>query len=567
MRKLVELQNELQEQGFQAARLCFLGSGSARLPLPFVEAGSSNDEAMRLEDRLESAASHLPVSGEFVLYWMMAFRRSADNAALAVACELATRLGKPLLIYEGLVASYPWACERHHAFVLQGACERARTQPGYVFAPLGADAKNNPETLVSAFPDHSKLPEVCFTPKTLSQVSEIANANVLPDLLARAACVVTDWSPQFIYPASVLGIKKVLRKVHSTFDIPFVMVDDCGLVPLARYAKPEAAARFLRPKLVPFVQNSAKEFAAIEKMVSKFKNWYSKPLTSLSLRGRHLIGSAVGVSDVNTADYVQTVVEFSGVSKSVRAVKRQGGEPAAVAQLASFLQSDIVRYNDDRNHPDSHATSHLSPYLHYGMISPRTVVQSICRLLKVDSAQELPAESSAAKFIDELVTWRELGFNMARYAYEAELPLGHLGLVPKWAHDTLSNFIPPPHLQVSLQDLEAAKSPDSVWNAAQNELLRTGVIHNYMRMLWGKGIVRWSNGPEQALQRLEYLNNKYSLDGRDVNSYTGIYWCLGKFDRPWPPARVPFGMVRSMTTASAQKKLRLKAYLKEFQSR
>ncbi|NBW81015.1 deoxyribodipyrimidine photolyase, partial [bacterium] len=174
---------------------------------------------------------------------------------------------------------------------------------------------------------------------------------------------------------------------------------------------------------------------------------------------------------------------------------------------------------------------------------------------------QIHSETSAGKFVDELVTWRELGQNMAHYAYRAGIPLGSLQLVPNWAVETLRKFTPARGNQVDLQKLEAAQSPDPVWNAAQRELLRTGVIHNYMRMLWGKGIVRWSNGPEEALQRMEYLNNKYSLDGRDPNSYTGIYWCLGKYDRPWPPAREPFGLVRSMSTASAQKKLRMQSWL------
>ena len=176
-------------------------------------------------------------------------------------------------------------------------------------------------------------------------------------------------------------------------------------------------------------------------------------------------------------------------------------------------------------------------------------------------AEQIQIETSAGKFIDELVTWRELGQNMAQYAYRSGVALGSLQLVPNWAVETLRKFTPPAEKQVSLEKLESASSPDPVWNAAQRELMKTGVIHNYMRMLWGKGIVRWSNGPQDALTKLEYLNNKYSLDGRDPNSYTGIYWCLGKYDRPWPPAREPFGLVRSMTTASAQKKLRMQAYL------
>jgi deoxyribodipyrimidine photo-lyase len=116
----------------------------------------------------------------------------------------------------------------------------------------------------------------------------------------------------------------------------------------------------------------------------------------------------------------------------------------------------------------------------------------------------------------------------------------------------------------SLEQLETARTEDEVWNAAQNELLQTGRIHNYLRMLWGKKILEWSPSPRAALSRMIHLNDKYALDGRDPNSYSGIFWCLGRYDRPWAPERPIFGMVRYMSSASARRKLRMKRYLERF---
>jgi deoxyribodipyrimidine photo-lyase len=323
--------------------------------------------------------------------------------------------------------------------------------------------------------------------------------------------------------------------------------------------KVEAAARFIRPKLKTYIETAERERRAIESMIQERVVFQER----LKVEGKLLLGDVVGASSASLTDYGDAITEFSGVSRGVVAVKNVlGGDAAAYERLRHFITEDLSRYGEERNHPDLSCSSRLSPWLHFGMIHPRTILGEVARANSVEQAALIRAESSSAKFVDELVTWRELGQNMAHYAYQNSIALGNAALVPSWAWESLKKFAPPLEKQIPLEQLEAAESPDPVWNAAQKELIHTGVVHNYMRMIWGKGIVRWSNGPQQALSRLEYLNNKYSLDGRDPNSYTGILWCLGKFDRPWPPAREPFGLVRSMTTASARKKLKMENYLK-----
>lgn len=169
--------------------------------------------------------------------------------------------------------------------------------------------------------------------------------------------------------------------------------------------------------------------------------------------------------------------------------------------------------------------------------------------------------AAAEGFLDQLITWRELGFNMSskREDYDRYESL------PGWARKTLEEHAEDE--RPALYDLarfEAAVTHDEVWNAAQRQIVTTGQMHNYLRMVWGKMILLWSRSPREALATMIHLNNKYGLDGRDPNSASGIFWCLGRYDRPWAPEREVFGVVRCMTTASTRRKLRLESYLRRF---
>jgi deoxyribodipyrimidine photo-lyase len=170
---------------------------------------------------------------------------------------------------------------------------------------------------------------------------------------------------------------------------------------------------------------------------------------------------------------------------------------------------------------------------------------------------------SAEAFLDQLVTWRELGLNAA-----VHLP-GHetFGSLPDWARRTLAEHASDrrPHVY-SLSALDGGHTHDALWNAAQRQLREEGTIQGYLRMLWGKKVLEWSPTPEQAAEALIELNNRYALDGRDPNSYSGIYWCFGRYDRPWGPRRSVFGTVRYMSSANTARKLRLAEYLERFGS-
>jgi deoxyribodipyrimidine photo-lyase len=161
-----------------------------------------------------------------------------------------------------------------------------------------------------------------------------------------------------------------------------------------------------------------------------------------------------------------------------------------------------------------------------------------------------------------VLVWRELGFNMCalRADYDTYESL------PAWARATLDQHADDPRpVRYSLDDLEHARTHDALWNAAQTQMVREGWFHNYMRMLWGKKILEWSPSPREALERMIHLMNKYSLDGRDPNSYSGYFWTLGRYDHPWPPARPIFGTIRYMSSENTARKLRVKGYVKKYQ--
>jgi deoxyribodipyrimidine photo-lyase len=251
------------------------------------------------------------------------------------------------------------------------------------------------------------------------------------------------------------------------------------------------------------------------------------------------------------------------IDHGVTPTRLRGGSEAARAALREFIARKLDRYATERQHPDAAVTSGLSPYLHFGHISVHEVLRAVA-----DHQGRAPDAiygmgESADAFLDELVTWRELGFNMcvrrADYAdYES---------LPDWARRTLDLHASDPRPDVyDLAELETARTHDPVWNASQTELLREGRIHNSLRMLWGKKILEWSPTPRIALETMIHLNDKYALDGRDPNSYSGILWVLGRYDRPWGPERPIFGLVRYMSSPSATRKLHMKEYLARYGS-
>lgn len=227
----------------------------------------------------------------------------------------------------------------------------------------------------------------------------------------------------------------------------------------------------------------------------------------------------------------------------------RGGTAAARRLLRHFVTTGLETYDRDRNHPEVDGTSRLSPYLHFGHIGPKEVALAIR-----DSGGNPP---SVAAFLEQLIVRRELAINFVTFNHLYDRLEG----CERWARRTLAQHRadPRPVLYRDWQ-LEAADTGDQLWNAAQAQMIRSGWMHGYMRMYWGKKILEWTPSPEQAFDLAVRLNDRYLLDGRDPNGYANIAWAIGgKHDRPWPPRPV-FGTIRSMTYASTVRKFDAAAY-------
>lgn len=479
---------------------------------------------IRVQDR---NAERLRGEGSYVLYWMVAARRPRFNFALQHAADCARQLQKPLVVFEPLRAGYRWASDRLHTFVLNGMADNARRfqERGVTYLPY-----------LEPKPDAGK--------------------GLLAALSQNACLVVTDDYPAFFLP-------RMVASAAASTPVRMQAVDSNGLLPIRAadgvFARAFDFRRFLHKHLHPHLRALPSD----------------DPLTDLPGRDPELprlVGERWSFASLGVLNQAERSVSALPIDHSVKAVAEQGGFRAGSRRLEDFVRSRLARYGVDRNHPDDDASSGLSPYLHFGHLSVHEVAEAVWRAesWSVDQLAEKGKgakqgwwnlSESAESFLDELVTWRELGFNMAwqREDYDTYESL------PSWSRKTLEEHAGDP--RDALYDLDAferAETHDPVWNAAQRQLLREGRMHNYLRMLWGKNILAWSESPRQALRIMTELNNRYALDGRDPNSVSGIFWVLGRYDRAWGPERPVFGKVRYMTSASTCKKLRLKRYLDRF---
>jgi deoxyribodipyrimidine photo-lyase len=260
------------------------------------------------------------------------------------------------------------------------------------------------------------------------------------------------------------------------------------------------------------------------------------------------------------------------IDHAVPVAETPGGNMAAAKRLESFLTQALPRYAEQHNHPEASAASGLSPHLHFGHISAHEVfsqathreqwsVDNISNKADGKNTGWWGTSPPLEAFLDQLITWRELGYNFCsqREDYDQYVSL------PDWSQKTFAKHARDRREFIySLDQFEQALTHDPLWNAAQRQLLREGKIHNYLRMLWGKKIVEWSASPQEALATMIELNNKYALDGRDPNSYSGIFWVLGRFDRPWAPERPIFGTVRWMSSENTARKLNVKGYIARY---
>ncbi len=433
-------------------------------------------------------------SGKTVVYWMQRAQRALDNPALDLAVQIANALHQPVVIFFAPVPFYPHANWRHYAFVAQGIpdiAERARKRGiGFV---------------LRRYPDH-RLPKFCDEVK--------------------ASIVIGDENP-LREPDHWRGL------ATKKLTVPLWTVDADVIVPSKLLEKEQYAARTIRPRLQ----------AKLEQFLQPLRN----PRAKLEWVKPERLPA---LPDDGSFDITQG---WKTLDRSVQPVDSfRGGTGEALKLLRDFVAHKLATYPRRHGKPEVDGTSRLSPYLHFGHISPVTVA------LAVESADAPRAAKDA--YLNELITWRELAVNFAHFnkLYDS------IESAPNWAHRTLAEHAKDERPVVyTREQLEAAETHDELWNAAQRQMRYAGWMHNYMRMLWAKKILEWSPSPQEAYQTAVYLNDKYFLDGRDPNGYAGIAWAIaGKFDRPWFERPI-YGTIRYMSGDAARKKFDADTYIEQ----
>ncbi len=479
------------------------------------------------ETRIRDGNSNLVrTQGDFVLYWMISNRRSNYNFSLDRAIDWAEHLQKPLVIFEALRCDYRWAADRIHSFVADGmrANAVALEQESVVYYPY-------------------------LEPKSG------AGKGALSWLAKRAAVVISDDFPCFFLP-------RMVTVAAEQIPVRFELVDSNGLFPMRATERVFARAfdfrRFLQKSLVPFLSEMPRAqpfkkrrlIAAPQQLLGDFeKKW---PRLDISKK--------IDFQKFPIDHDVCVVHELPG------------GSTTASARMHSFLKTRLLDYGEKRNEPEVDGASGLSPYLHFGHVSVHEIFERIVKAFDWTPGSVNPKAKGSAQgwwglnasvesFLDELITWRELGYNRCALTDDFD----RYESLPEWAQKTLQKHAKDPRPVVySLQQLEQSVTHDHLWNAAQTQLVREGRMHNYLRMLWGKKILEWSATPREALAALIELNNKYALDGRNPNSYSGIFWVLGRYDRAWGPERPIFGTIRYMSSDNTARKFSVKGYLKKY---
>jgi deoxyribodipyrimidine photo-lyase len=352
--------------------------------------------------------------------------------------------------------------------------------------------------------------------------AERGQPGVFDGLAAGAAAIVTDDHP--------------LNGPDLETEQAAYSVDSSCVVPARLIGKRCYAAYSLRPR------------------IHKLLPAYLKPVPELRARVRFRDSLPAFATEVRTGE-IQGLLPDCEIDHWVApSVSFRGGRSEAERALDRFLDARLRRYARDKNEPAAHATSELSPYLHAGCISPLEVALAV----REHSREE---KTASEEFLEELIVRRELAFNFALYARDPQ----DFAELPEWARNTLKAHAGDPRDPFySPERLKRGETHDDLWNASQKELLLRGKIHGYYRIYWGKKILEWSAGPEEALATMCNLNDRYALDGQDPNSYANILWCLGLHDRPWRQRPI-FGTVRYMSREGMERKTDVKAYLREIE--
>ncbi len=440
-----------------------------------------------------------PERARCVVYWMQRAQRGRDNHALDVAVNAASALGLPCVVYFAAVKNFPHANLRQYTFMNQGLpdVEEDCAERGVGFVTRRA-------------PDESH--ERFFADVGAAMVVSDENSLREPE----------HWR---------LRLAERLR-------IPFWTVDADVIVPSKLLEKAQFSAGVIRPRLT--------------RMLPEFLQSYENP------RAYKVWKSPRGLQAENVrADLTRGWKDFDRSVEPVEAWR--GGRKAGMKRLKLFVAKMLEGYERDRSRPELDGTSKLSPYLHFGHLSPLTIAFAV----KAAAKKHPQMKSAADAFLDQLIVWRELSVNFVRYQPEYD----SIGCADNWARLTIAKHDQDERgVLYTLKQMEEARTHDELWNAAQLQMIHYGWMHNYLRMYWAKKILEWTRDTATAMKRAIYLNDRYFLDGRDPNGYAGVAWAvLGKFDRAWGERPV-FGKRRYMSGQSMSRKFDANRYVKQMRS-
>jgi deoxyribodipyrimidine photo-lyase len=452
------------------------------------------------EDRVKNLNLKTMNDGNYVLYWIQASPRSHYNHALEYAILKANSLKKPLIAYFGITKHFPNSNSRHYQFLLEGLKETMENLE-----------KKGIKTIIL-------------------QKDPVKGAVKLSE---NAILTVTDMG--------YLNIQREWReKAVEMLKCPLIQVETNVVVPV------ESAS-------------SKEDYSAgtIRRKIQKVLEFFMVPLKEnrVDISSLEFSFKDLDVNYINRNPEDMTF-NLNNISKSLEKLKLkeifqpgayEGGTSNALKLFHSFIDNKLEKFADLRNDPSEDYISNMSPYLHFGQISPLYMALEV-------SKTKSPGKEA---FLEELVIRRELSMNLSHYNHN----YNRFECLPDWAKKTLlEHRNDSRQYNYTIEELENARTHDPYWNAAQKEMVITGKMHGYMRMYWGKKILEWTDDPRSAYDIAIYLNDKYEIDGRDPNGYTGVAWCFGKHDRAWKERKI-FGKVRYMNDKGLKRKFKIEKYV------
>lgn len=432
--------------------------------------------------------------GKCVVYWMQRAQRGIDNHAVDIAAQAANLLGLPLVVYFAVISNFSHANLRHYTFLNQGLPD------------IEEDLATRNIAFIMRRDPHDSIEQL------------------LDD--TGAVLLVGDENP-------LRDPERWRKSVASRINIPFWTVDADVVIPSKLIERAQYGAYTLRPRL--------------NRLLPDFLRPYENTHAQHSWKRPKNFQADSVHKDITQG--------WKSFDRSVLPVDSwQGGTHAALKRLKLFTTQMLAQYEAQRNHPEIDGTSCLSPYLHFGHITPLTIALTVNAELKKHSNLKQARDS----YFNELIVWHELAVNFVRYTPNYDSP----DCAESWAKKTIAEHARDDREYIyTLAQLEEAQTHDELWNAAQLQMLHHGWMHNHMRMYWAKKILEWTPNIATAMGNAIHLNDKYFLDGRDPNGYAGVAWAiLGKFDRAWSERPI-FGKIRYMSGASTGRKFNSKKYI------